>query len=141
MNSKNNTRRRARRLTPALGAIATSLALAACGSSSTSTTSTSASASSSSGSTATRTAVEECLKKHGFSAPVHVPGSGTGARPTGTPPAGATGAGGANSSIRQAAFKACGVTPHFGGSATTSDRNATPASVAPTTTSAPHATA
>jgi hypothetical protein len=118
MSSPIKTQRRARRLIPALAAITATLAIAACGGSSTSTTSTttstSASTASASGSSTNRTTLEACLKKHGITAPAHVP-SGTSTNHTGTPPAGGFGAGAGNSSARQAAFKACGATGHFGG--------------------------
>jgi hypothetical protein len=120
MNSIGKTPRRARRLIPGLAAITATLAIAACGSSSTTstTTSTSASASATGGSTANRTTLVACLKKHGVTPPAHVP-SGTSTNHAGTPPAGGFGGGGANSSARQAAFKACGATGHFGGSPAT----------------------
>jgi hypothetical protein len=120
MSSPRKTRRRTRTFTLVLAAIVAALALAACGSSSTSSSSTaskSASASSTSAPTANRTTLVACLKKHGITPPAHVPG-GTSTNHTGTPPAGGTGAG-ANSSARQAAFKACGATGHFGGGSST----------------------
>jgi hypothetical protein len=119
MNSPSNVRRRAPRLIPALAAITATLALAACGSSSSSSSSTT-SASASTSSSANRTALVACLKKHGITPPAHAPTSGTSTAPAGRPPAGSTGAGGANSSARQAAFKACGATgTRFGHSPTT----------------------
>lgn len=112
--------RRALRLLLVFAAIAACLVITACGSSSTSsssTTSTSASAATSKGSTTSRTSLEECLKKHGLTPPAHTPGSGTGTRPTGTPPAGA--GGGTGNPTLQAAFKACGASGHFAGASGT----------------------
>jgi hypothetical protein len=115
MTSTSKAPRRTRRLIPAIAALTTTLAIAACGSSSSTTsTTTSTSASAAGGSSGSRTALVTCLKKHGVTPPAHVP-SGTSTNHTGTPPAGGIPGGGANSSARQAAFKACGVTGHFGG--------------------------
>jgi hypothetical protein len=117
MNSPSTPIRRARRLAPALTAICASLVLAACGSTSTTTSTTTASTA---GGTASRTALTQCLKNHGVTLPARAGGGGTSGAPNGQPPTGATGAGGANSSARQAALKACGVTGrHFGGGAST----------------------
>jgi hypothetical protein len=63
-------------------------------------------------------ALVACMKQHGVTPPAHVP-AGTSTNHTGTPPAGGAGGGGSGSSARQAAFKACGVTGHFGGASHT----------------------
>jgi hypothetical protein len=110
--------RRTHRVMLGLAALATSVVIAACGSSSTTaTTSTTTAASASATATANRTAFAKCLKQQGVTIPQGAAGGRTHAGP---PPAGATGAGGTNSSARQAAFKACGANgQHFGRASST----------------------